>query len=317
MIPLNWVWEEKERISPYIHATPLAFDAERNIHLKMENRQITGSFKLRGALNKILSMEAWERDQGLVAASTGNHGQGVAYAARICNTSATIFLPKTTSTLKVDAIRSMGAELVFVDGGYELAETNAQEYAKQTGKGWISAYNDGQVIAGQGTIALELLEQVDLSTIKSCIIPIGGGGLLSGVAAVLKDKAPHIKIIGVQSEASPYFQALFKTNNQDGITECDSLADGLKGGIEDGSITIPLVKKLADDMILVSEHDTAKAISWCWNRYRERIEGSAAVTIASVLSGTINQFPAVLILSGGNIDPDLHARICEQYREDA
>jgi threonine dehydratase len=309
MITYSWFVEAQNRIKPFIRNTPVSFDKGLDVLYKWENHQITGSFKARGALNKVLSLTEAERKNGLVAASAGNHGQGVALAGAITGSKATIFLPKNASTVKIQAIREKEAAIQFVAGGYELAETTAQEYARKNSMEWISPYNDGQVISGQATIALELMEQVDLADYQSIIIPVGGGGLAAGMGLVLSEKHPHIKVIGVQSYASAFFHNLFYYQTQEGVVESSSVADGLEGRVEDNAITIPILQRVLDDIILVTEEEIEEAIRWVWTKNHEIIEGSAAVTLAARLNGKIKPLPSLLILSGGNIDQDVHNRI--------
>lgn len=309
MIPFEWFLAAQHRISPYVKNTPVSFNAGLDVLFKWENQQITGSFKTRGALNKVLSLTDAERKNGLVAASAGNHGQGVALAGEITGCGSTIFLPRNASQLKVKAIQVRNAHIQFVDGGYELAEISAQLYAKEHSMEWVSPYNDGQVISGQATIALELIDQLDLKEIQSIVIPVGGGGLAAGIGLVIREKYPHIKVIGVQSEASAYFHHLFYYKTQNGVMELPSLADGLEGRVEDNAITIPIIQRVLDEIILVNEQEIGGAIQWVWNNYRAIIEGSAAVTLAARLNGKISTLPAILIISGGNIDQEVHDRI--------
>lgn len=309
MIPYSWFVEAQNRIKPFIRNTPVSFDKGLDVLYKWENHQITGSFKARGALNKVLSLTEAERKNGLVAASAGNHGQGVALAGAITGSKATIFLPENASTVKIQAIREKEAAIQFGAGGYELAETTAQEYARKNSMEWISPYNDGQVISSQATIALELMEQVDLADYQSIIIPVGGGGLAAGMGLVLSEKYPHIKVIGVQSYASAFFHNLFYYQTQEGVVESSSVADGLEGRVEDNAITIPILQRVLDDIILVTEEEIEEAIRWVWTKNHEIIEGSAAVTLAARLNGKIKPLPSLLILSGGNLDQDVHNRI--------
>jgi threonine dehydratase len=312
MIPHIWFIEAQNRIRPYIKITPITRDENLDVAIKWENHQVTGSFKARGALNKVLSLNARERSQGLVAASAGNHGQGVALAASIVQTRSVVFLPRSASAIKVEAIRKAGARMEFVEGGYELAERTAREYAVKNSMIWISPYNDGQVICGQGTIALELMDQIDIAKYKSIVVPIGGGGLIAGIGLVIKEIFPDIKIIGVQSTASSYFHGLYYRNTQEDVVELPGLADGLEGRVEDDSVTIPIVRQVVDEIALVSEAEIREAIRWSWKNYNEVIEGSAAVTLAARLNGKIKPLPAVLIISGGNIVGDLHRKIMEE-----
>lgn len=316
MIPVEWFIQARDRISPHIRKTPVLPEPKSGNFFKLENQQTTGSFKLRGALNKVLSLQDWERSNGLVAASAGNHGQGVAVAARLVNSHATIFVPENVASIKIAAMRDLGAEIIKVSGGYEVAESTGHEHAHRQNAAWISPYNDGQVIAGQGTIALELLEQIAMESIKACIVPVSGGGLIAGIGLVLKHHFPKLKIIGVQAAGSPFMHGLFYSNNQDGINEIPGLADGLEGRVEDQSITIPIVKSVVDEIVLVTENEIEAAIAYSWYTMKQRIEGSAAVTLAGILSGKINDTPSVLVISGGNINSADHEQVCSKHRED-
>jgi threonine dehydratase len=312
MIPYIWLTEAAQRISPYIQRTPLTWDTENDLYLKWENHQITGSFKLRGALNKVLTLQPWERDQGIVTASAGNHGQGVAYASRLFCAPVLIFASEHAVPAKVDAMRSLGAEVRLVPGGYAEAEAAGLAYAQTHAVTWISPYNDGQVIAGQGTLGLETLEQLSGSQPSAWVVPVGGGGLASGIAAALENLSPRPQLIGVQSTASAYFHAIFHRGSQAGVIELPSLADGLSGPVEQGAVTIPMIRQSLYDLILVTEEQITAAIQYAWQRYHECIEGSAAVTLAAVLAGKITPKASLCIFSGGNIQPELHRTLCQQ-----
>lgn len=315
MIPQDWIAAAGDRLRGRVKRTPVTFDEALDCSLKWENQQETGSFKLRGALNKVLTLQPWEREQGLVAASAGNHGQGVAVAARLLGLHVIVFASEHAYPAKVEAMRALGAEVRLVPGGYEQAEAAGIHYATDQGMTWISPYNDAQVIAGQATVGLELLDEIPAEDLEAVVVPVGGGGLISGIGLVLQQiPAEHRpRLIGVQSEASPYFHALITTGSQDGVQEYKSLADGLAGRVENGSITIPLVRSLVDEIILVSEIEIEQAIVAAWQRYGAKIEGSAAVTLAAALYGKFAQRPAALIISGGNIQPELHAELLRRW----
>lgn len=315
MIPSDWLHSAYQRIKPYIHKTPMTYDPKLQIYLKWENQQITGSFKLRGALNKILTLPDWERNQGFVAASAGNHGAGLAYACNKVGIHATIFVPESTPKIKVRKIRELGAEVKFVNGGYTETERYAIQYAKEANRPFISPYNDGQVIAGQGTLAIEILQDLADNGAKTWLVPVGGGGLISGIGAALRTSslksASMPKLIGIQSEASPYMNQIYYTGSQDQVVEKPSLADGLSGAVEPSSITIPLVKEYVHSILLVSEEAIREAIGYAWHTYHQVIEGSAAVVLAAILSGMVTERPALLVISGGNIDSKLHRTIVD------
>lgn len=314
MIPHEWLLEAEMRIRPSALVTPITEDPRRGIFLKWENHQVTGSFKLRGALNKVLSLEPWEREKGLVTCSAGNHGQGVAVAARRTASRVIVFASNHAVPAKLEAMQHLGAETCLVDGGYALAEKTARLFAETQGMTFISPYNDVQVIAGQGTIGLELSSQLpSIGSDWEIYIPVGGGGLLSGIASWFAASESKPRIIGVQSEASPYFQALFVHGSQEGVAETESIADGLAGEVEAGSITIPMVRKLADEIRLVTEEEITSAIRFCWQEYREKIEGSAAVALAAAVKSRDSDSKKVVIISGGNIQPEVFARICGEH----
>jgi threonine dehydratase len=316
MFPREWIFAAAGRIAPHIVRTPVTYDSRLNVYFKWENQQVTGSFKPRGAFNKVLSLEDWERQAGLVAASAGNHGQGVALAAKQAGVPVTVFVPETAPSVKIEKMRALGADLRLVPGGYEEAEAAGLRYSRETNQTWISAYNDPQVIAGQGTIGLELAEQVKLTPEMAILIPVGGGGLLSGIASALANAKPRPRIIGVQPAASAFMNALYTRGSQEGVPDLPTLADGLAGGVEHGSLTIELVGALADDILLVDEQEIARAVAFAWHNYQEQVEGSGAVGLAAMLSGAVKA-PAVIVISGGNIQPQLHAEIVARYAEAA
>ena len=309
MIPIEWLFEAAERIAPHVLHTPLQYLPRNDIYLKLENHQVTGSFKTRGAINKVLTLQEWERKLGLVAASAGNHGQGVALAGNLVNAKATIFASEQAVPAKIEAMRALGAEVRLVRGGYGEAEEAGLAYAKENGVIWISPYNDGQVIAGQGTLGLEIGKDLPLQGATTWVVPAGGGGLVAGIGVAIQNLTPRPHLIAVQSEASSFLHSLYHKDTQADVVELDSLADGLAGPVEDGSLTIPLVKKYVDDFILVSEEEIYQAIAEAWQQYHERIEGSAAVALAAVLYGKVKKRPAVVVISGGNIQPEIHKKI--------
>ena len=314
VFPMEWILQAEERIAPHVHVTPIAHDMDRGIYLKWENRQVTGSFKARGAFNKILSLEPWEQQQGIVAASAGNHGQGVALAGRHVGAPVTVFASKQASSFKIEKMRSLGADVRLVEGGYDQAEVDGLKFAKENNQTWVSPYNDPQVIAGQGTIGLEISRQVKLTPSMTVLIPVSGGGLLAGVAAALSWLRDRPRIVGVQAGASAFMHALFKNGSQENVSDLPTLADGLSGPVENGSITIPLIKALVDDILLVGEDEIAQTVSFAYHVYGETIEASAAVGLAAVLSGVV-QPPAVIVFSGGNILPELHTQICGRFKD--
>jgi threonine dehydratase len=311
MIPYTWLEQAAERINGHIQKTPLTYDPNNDMYLKWENHQVTGSFKARGALNKVLTLEKWERQRGLVTASAGNHGQGLALAGKLIQAPVVIFASEHAVASKIEAMESLGAQVRLVPGGYGEAEQAGLEYAAAQGMTWISAYNDGQIIAGQGTLGLETLMELPGLPQAVWVVPVGGGGLISGIGAAIKTHSAggDCSLIGVQSEASPFGYFLYHKGSSEGVIEQPSLADGLAGEIEKDSLTIPLMRRYLDDFVLVSEQAIADAIRYAWNRYQEVLEGAGAAALAAVLSGKVKGRPAVVILSGGNIQPQRHSEI--------
>ncbi|HSV85200.1 MAG TPA: pyridoxal-phosphate dependent enzyme [Levilinea sp.] len=313
MIPEEWLAQAASRLKDRIEITPLLYDNKNDLYLKCENRQRTGSFKLRGALNKVLSLADWERQQGLVTASTGNHGQGVALAAREASGHVTVFASEHAVPAKLEAMRAFGAHIRLVAGGYTEAERAALAYAVESRSTWVSPYNDGHVIAGQGTIGLEIIEQSPPLGNCTWLVPVGGGGLIAGIAAAIRYSGQPVRLVGVQSEASPFMYNLFKRGSQCDVVEFTSLADGLAGMVEPGAITIPIVQQWVDGITLVTEEEIAQAVAYSWYHYGEQIEGSAAAALAAALTGRISARPAVIVLSGGNIQPKVHQHICQNW----
>jgi threonine dehydratase len=323
MIPSPWLKEASARLAPYLIETPLTYDRQEDLYLKWENRQRTGSFKVRGAINKVLTLEPWECERGLVAVSAGNHGQGVTLAASLVGAPVVVFASEHAVPAKVEAMRNLGAEVRLTPGGYGEAEQAGLKYAAENRLTWVSPYNDGQVIAGQGTLALETLRQLAAMPsppvgVLHWIVPVGGGGLCAGIACAIKNGGESVlnypgiqshRLVGVQSEASPFFHAIFHHGSQTGQVELPSLADGLSGPVEEVSVTIPILRRCLDDLVLVSENAIRESIIFAWQKYGERIEGAAAAPLAAVLAGGVTERPALVIISGGNIQPELHQQL--------
>ncbi len=312
MIPYEWLEQAQARIASHICRTPLTHDEQRGLYIKWENHQVTGSFKPRGALNKVLSLEGWERQRGLVAASAGNHGQGLALAGQLTQAAVEVFVSDHAVPAKVQAMQDLGARIHIVPGGYSKAEAAGRAYAGEQQKTFVSPYNDGQVIAGQGTVGLEIMDELREQT-SVWLGPSGGGGLISAIGTLLaKQKAPP-KLIGLQAVASPFTYRLFHTGTQAGAEDLPTLADGLSGAVEEGSVTIPMMQKFLDDLIVVTEEEIARAIACAWYVFHEKIEGSGAVGLAAILTGKIKLRPALVIVTGGNIQPEIHAEIVNRY----
>jgi threonine dehydratase len=305
-----------ERIRPHVMRTPTLRHGRSRLWLKCENRQVTGSFKVRGAINKVLSLGGDALARGLVAASAGNHGLGVAYAAKLASAKATLVLPEGAVKRKVEAIKALGAQVVLTEGGYAGAEKEGKLLADRVGACWISPYNDIEVIGGQGTVGVEITEQLGFEYEGDqweMFVPVGGGGLVSGIGIAMRDLAEGVRVIGIQPEASPYMHAHFQGMDMAEVAERETLADGLAGAVEEESITLLLVPRLVDDMALMTEEQIEDAIRWAAREAGEKIEPSAAVALAGWRAcGTERK--AVVVLSGGNIDESLSNRLMPEDR---
>jgi threonine dehydratase len=303
--------------APFTPPTRSASKTANQIWLKWENRQVTGAFKVRGALNAVLQMSEEQKQAGLVTASAGNHGLGLAYAARQVDAALTVYLPADAPKKKIQGLQDLGATLVFTPGGYGEAERAAQLAAANSAATFISPYNHPHVIAGAGTVGLELLEQVpELDTV---LIPVGGGGLISGVGLALKARRPETRVIGVQGETSAVLHADWQGRGINVVPIEPTLADGLAGEVDPASITRAIIRQVVDEFILVSEDEIAHAIGYTYRAHHQTIEGAAAVGVAAVLAGKVRLARSVvgLIISGGNIDPERHAAILDRFNESA
>ncbi len=292
-------------LAAHLPASPLHCAPRGRLALKDEGQLPTGSFKVRGALNRLLTDAELARRSGVVAASAGNHGMGVAYAARLVGAAATIVVPRAAVAVKVDGIRALGATVIAADGGYAAAEALGRRLAKQRGAVWVSPYNDPYVIAGQGVVGLELLRQVEEAgqdALDEVYVPVGGGGLIAGIGLVLRQRSPATRVVGAQPEASPFMAVAFGGGDRRAVIERPTAADGLAGDVEAGSLTIPLVRRVVDAMVLVSELQICEAAAWAWQQTALRIEPSAAVALAAFLA--CGQGMSAVILSGGNADPN-------------
>ena len=294
------------RIRPYIRETilepaPWVSRHAANVYCKLENLQHTGSFKVRGALNKILTLPPEQRLRGLVSASTGNHGAGVAFASKMVETSSLIFVPEHTPRVKVDAIERLGAEVRRYGDDAVEAEVYARQYAVENNMTFVSPYNDIEVVAGQGTIGVELCRQLD--HIDAVFVSVGGGGLISGIAGYLKAVNPDVRIIGCSPVNS---QVMIQSVKAGKILELESLptlSEGTAGGVEAGAITLELCSNLVDDYITVTEEEIAKSLLQFIQNQHMLIEGSAAVSVASYLkmAGEFAGKNVIIVICGANI----------------
>lgn len=318
MITLQDIQRAQQTIQPYIFRTPLRESfllSERigaRVFLKLENWQITGSFKLRGALNRMALMTAEERARGVVTASAGNHALGVGYAARQMHIApATIFVPHTAPRTKLEKLREFPVDVHPVGETYDDAHRAAEAYARDTGATFIHAYDDPRTVAGQGTIGLEIL--ADAPTMDAVLVPVGGGGMITGIAVAVKTLAPAVQIIGVQPVASPSL----RDSLRDGVcyeeyAAAPTLCDGLAGGI--GKMVFEAAqKKFIDEVVLVEEDETRAAIRTLVETQQLVVEGSGAVGVAAVLARKIDLSGkrVAIVLSGGNIDLELFSQIID------
>ncbi len=315
MVTIQDILEAQRRIRPHVFRTPLRHSfllSERvgaSVFLKLENWQVTGSFKARGALNLMSMLDAADRARGVVAASAGNHALGMGHAARLLNISpATIFVQRTAPRAKLDKLREFPVEVRREGETYDETERTAQAYQRETGATYVSAYDDPRTVAGQGTIGLEIME--DQPDIDAILVPVGGGGMIAGIAVAAKAIASAVKIIAVQPAASP----ALRDSLRDGICYLEypagpTICDGLAGGI--GRICFEAAQNLVDDVILVEEDETRAAVRALAETQQLIVEGSGAVGVAALMSGKLNLGGkrVAAVLSGGNIDLGLFAEI--------
>jgi threonine dehydratase len=299
------------RVSPCTHSETFSGLTQNSIFLKLDNQQRTGAFKERGALNKLLTLTSEERARGVIAASAGNHAQGVAYHSGRHGIRAHIVMPLPTPLTKVSATRAYGAEVILHGANYDEAYEKAVERSKQDRLTLIHAFDDDAVIAGQGTLGLEILQQQP--EIEVIVAPIGGGGLIGGIACAVKESNPAVKIVGVQPSRIPSMKAAIAEGKPVTLTSAKTIADGIAVR-RAGDRTLPLVQKYVDDIVTVEEEEIANAILLLLEREKTLAEGAGAAAIAAVLNRKLNitgKRMAVLV-SGGNIDVTLLARIIER-----
>jgi len=297
-----------------VHRTPLTPSATFTrlvgapVHLKTENLQRSGSFKIRGAYVRIQRLGAAERGKGVVAASAGNHAQGVALAAASAGLKATIVMPRHASMAKVVATEGYGALVLLEGENYDEAAARAEALAAETGATYIHAFDHPDVIAGQGTVGLEIAE--DLPEVGMVVVPVGGGGLVSGVAVAVKGLRPAARVVGVQAEGAAAFVASRRAGELVALETPGSIADGIVVK-RPGSLTFEIVQRLVDDLVTVSDEEIASTILLCLERGKILVEGAGAAALAALLHGRVKPHPApaVAILSGGNIDINVLTRI--------
>jgi len=308
----SWVTEAKANIGKYIRETPLEFShflsdlCQAKVYLKLENQQITGSFKARGALNMILSLSDQQKEAGIITASTGNHAAAVGHALGIAGASGEIFMPETVSELKIKNLKQYPSVKINLFGNDSVeAEKEAINQAERQNKVYVSPYNNEKIIGGQGTIALEILDQ--LPEVNNILVPVGGGGLISGIAGYAKNEKDHIGIIGCQPINSA---VMYHSVNAGKVLEIDSsptISDGTAGGIELDSITFPICQQFVDDYHLLAEGEILQALGILLKHHQIMAEGAAGLAVAGLIKNKeqYREKFVVLIICGNKMSLEL------------
>ncbi|KLE02422.1 threonine ammonia-lyase [Aliarcobacter butzleri] len=317
MITLNDIKDAKKQLEKAISLTPLMkapiLSKEKNaeIYLKEDNLQITGSFKIRGAFNRVALLDEKRRKNGVVAASAGNHAQGLAFAAKYFDCEATIFMPEATPLTKVLGVKSYGANVVLIGENFDEAYANATKFAKENNKEFIHPFADNAVIAGQGTIALEILEK--LEDLEQIIVPIGGGGLIAGVAIAAKSINPNIKITGVVASGAKGMKDSFLAGIPIDSASVKTIADGI--AVRDVTPKLlDLILEYVDEVVEVSDNEIANAILFLLEKHKLMVEGAGAVSVAAIMHDKvdISNKKVCAVVSGGNIDVTMLSLIIEK-----
>jgi len=313
------IYSARARIAPIARKTPLVSSpalAEltgSEVTLKLENLQKTGSFKPRGAANKLLSLEPGAQQRGVITISSGNHGRALAYVAHRLGLRAVVCLADTVPAVKRDAIQKLGAEVVVKGSTYDEANKEAFRLVEREGLEMIHPYDDPVIIAGQGTIGLELLEEFpDLDTV---VVPLSGGGLLGGIAFALKSADPKIHVVGVMMERGPAMVESLRAGRLVEIVEEPTLADALAGGIIPNKYTFELIQKTVDETVLVSEQEIAAAMAFALERHHLVVEGGGAVGIAALRAGKLQRLGkrVAVVISGANVDMSLLLQVVQDH----
>lgn len=316
-VTLHAVREARSRIAGSIYFSPCPLSptiseaSGQPVYLKLENLQRTGAFKERGALNKILTLTDRERKRGVISASAGNHAQGVAFHARHNGISAKIVMPVMTPLVKINATRGYGAHVVLHGDGYDEAYDEACKLAEHEHLTFVHPFDDLAVIAGQGSIGLELLEQVP--DLQAVVVPVGGGGLISGIACALKESKPEIRVIGVQAARMPSMLEALRLHKPTTIATSPTIADGIAVR-RAGEQTLPLIEKYVDDVVAVEEEEIASGILTLLEREKMLAEGAGAAAVAALLhqKTKLKNRKTVALVCGGNIDVTLLSRIIQR-----
>ena len=308
MLERQNVLDARERVAETARHTPLEYShsfstmAGADVHLKLETFQRTGAFKIRGATNRIAELSPSERQAGVVTASAGNHAQGVALAATRAGVDAVVVMPEHAPNAKVAATRSYGAQVVLHGADYDEAQARAHEIEREAGRTYVHAFDDEAVMAGQGTIGLEILD--DLPDVETVVVPIGGGGLISGIATALEGRDPDVRVVGVQAEGASTVAPSLRKGEVQAIEGVDTIADGIATRSV-GERTFPIIEARVDEVVTVSDSAIAVAITLALERAKTLVEGAGAVSLAALLEGRFDYDAGetiVPVLCGGNID---------------
>ncbi|CAN5234079.1 threonine ammonia-lyase [soil metagenome] len=317
-VKLSDIQDAQQILQNIIIQTPILADGKLSrelgaeTHLKAESLQIGGSFKIRGAYNKIHRLTAEEKQRGVIAASAGNHAQGVALAARFHDVKATIVLPEFAPLTKIAATKNYGAEVVMHGKTFDEAFNYSKKLQEEHGFIYVHAFDDEKIIAGQGTIGLEIAQ--DLPQVSVIVVPIGGGGLISGISIAAKNLLPNVRIIGVQAANCAPMKRSVEAGKQVEVKALETIADGIAIKYP-GEITLPIISELVDKIVEVTEEEIARAIFFCVQNNRLVVEGAGAAGLAALLAGQVeldSEDTVCAVLCGGNIDPNLLTRVLEQ-----
>ncbi len=318
MIDLETIYRAHERIKPIVVETSFSFaprlseECGCEIYLKKENLQVTGAFKIRGAYNKIATLSDAERAQGVIAASAGNHAQGVAMAAQMFGISALIVMPESTPLTKINGVRYYGAEVILAGSNYDEAYAYAAEHGRKHAMVFVHPFADEAVMAGQGTIALEMLESI--KDLDAVVIPVGGGGLISGMASAIKALSPNTMVIGVSAQGAPAMKESFEAKRAIDSTTVRTIADGI--AVRDTSeVTLGHILETVDRIVTVDDEEIANAILFLLERQKLVVEGAGAAGVAALLHGKLDDLKGKkvgTVLSGGNMDVTLLSIIIEK-----
>jgi threonine dehydratase len=315
------VLEAEQKIRPYILETPLEYspwlsqETGAQVWLKLEHLQRTGSFKLRGAANKLLSLTPEQKERGVITASTGNHGTGLAHIAAQLGVKATVFLPKTTAPAKVAGMKVYGVELRYHGQDCIESERQARLTASQQNIPFVSPYNDPEIIAGQGTIGLELSRQIP--DMDAVFVPVGGGGLVSGIAGFLKTEKPSVQVIGCQPFNSAVMYESVKAGEILDLESLPTLSDGTAGGLEENSITFAMCQRWVDDFVLLTEEEIADALRFLLEKHYYLIEGAAGLSVAAIKKQAepFQGKKVVLILCGRKLGMDTLRKLLQTEQQ--